>query len=323
VHAVVILLCAATLVTAAACRRRPPPPAPDVAALLGDEEIRYGEFQAYLSRSVGDADTTLGSDVLSELFDQFLDERLLLRLAADRGLTTAGPAPHEARLAIDALLRQAERPAVGGGAASSAPGVPPQPALPVLPAASAAEIAAYYQKHPAEFARPERVRLRQILTEDRRTAERAEWAIRQGEDFAAVARRISHDASAAGGGYQGELARADLPPALVDVIFALHAGEVSHIVPAEYGFHLFQVVERLPAQVVPLAEASGEISLRLQRERADRALTALVRQARGRYNVKVYERNLPFEYEGSYGENPKRRPTNTETSDLSADPAAL
>jgi len=277
----------------AACRQRPAPPAPDVAATIGGVEVRYAEFQGYLSRALGDADTVVASDVLSQLLDQFLDERLLLRLAVDRRLATAASTP---RQAIDALLREAGGPPPG-----------------------AAEIAAYYGRHRQDFARPERVRLRQILTENARAAQRARLAIQRGEDFAAVARRLSRDASA-GGGYQGELARTDLPPAFVDVIFSLQPGEVSRVVPAAYGFHLFQVVERLPEQVVPLGTARDEIAARLLRERGDRALAALVREGRARYNAKVYERNLPFEYEGSYGENRPPKPTRAETSDAAAAP---
>jgi PPIC-type PPIASE domain len=290
-----LLILALSLGAAAACRRRPAPPAPDVAANLGGTEIRYAEFQDYLSRTLSDSDTVMASDVLSQLFDQFLDERLLQRLAVDRRLVPPGSAP---RVAIDALLREA-----AGGPASEA------------------DLAAWYRLHRQELARPERVRLRQILTEDRRSAEQARQAILRGEDFAAVARGLSHDAGVASGGYQGELARSDLPPAFVDVIFSLRPGEVSRVIPAEYGFHLFQVVARLPAEVMPFEEARGEIAARLQRERADRAMSALVRQGRGRYNTKVYERNLPFNYEGSYGETHSSKPSSTDASDHTADPA--
>jgi hypothetical protein len=59
-------------------------------------------------------------------------------------------------------------------------------------------------------------------------------------------------------------------------------------------------VARSPAEVVPLEQAQGEIAERLRQERADRALAELVGEARRQYNVEVYERNLPFEYRGSY-----------------------
>ncbi len=262
----------------AACQRAAPA-SPDAAAILGGAEVRYAEFERYVARSAGDTGTALGSDVLSELLDQFLDERLLSRLAADRGLVPPAAAPRQARQAIDALLA-ADLPEEAG----------------------AGEVARYYQEHREEFARPERVRLRQILTESRAAAEEARRAIVAGTPFEEVAQRLSRDPSAGAGGYQGELARGDLPPSFADVIFGLRPGEVSPVVPAEYGFHLFQVTGREPAEVVPLAAARESILARLRRQKSDRLLRSLVQEARSHYNVKVYERNLPFGYEGSYGE---------------------
>jgi parvulin-like peptidyl-prolyl isomerase len=268
---------------AAACERAAPPP-PDAAAMIGDAEVRYAEFERYVTRNVGESGGVLGSDVLSELFDQFLDERLLERLAVDRGLVRASAAPGQGRQAIDALLDQGLRQEPGE-----------------------AEIARYYQEHRRDFARPERVRLRQILTADRRAAEEARREIAAGTPFEEVSRRLSRGPRADGGGYQGELARGDLPPSFADLIFALKPGEVSPVVPAEYGFHLFQVIEREPAEVVPLAAARGEVLGRLRQQRADQLLRSLVQEARSHYNVRVYERNLPFAYQGSYSHAKKAR----------------
>jgi parvulin-like peptidyl-prolyl isomerase len=271
--------CGLLLLLLAACQRAAPP-APDAVARIGDADVRYSEFENYLARTVGESGGVLGSDVLTELFDQFLDERLLARLAADRNLVPASGGASGPRQAIDALLQESLRPEPGS-----------------------AEIAGYYQRHRAEFSRPERVRVRQILTEDRPTAERALREIAAGAAFEEVARRLSHDPSAASGGDQGELSRADLPPAFAEVIFGLRAGEVSRLVPAEYGFHIFQVTARQPAEVVPLEEARPEIVARLRRQNADRLLQSLVGEARNRYNVVVYERNLPFGYRGFYKES--------------------
>jgi hypothetical protein len=281
-----MILFGTAILLAAACHRPAPPP-PDTVARLGDAEVRYAEFERYVARSVGETGAVgngaggLGSDVLSELFDQFLDERLLALLAADRGLvpTPAADTAADPRRAVDALLADGLRQQPGD-----------------------AEIELYYRRNAAEFARPERVKLRQILTADRRTAERARREIVGGKPFEEVARQLAGGPRADFGGYQGELARGDLPPAFADLIFALRPGEVSPIVPAEYGFHLFQVVVHQPAEVVPLAGARGEILARLRQRRADELLKSLVQAARSRYNVKVYERNLPFGYAGSYNE---------------------
>ena len=274
------------IVLLAACQRSAPPP-PDAVAGIGDAEVRYAEFERYVAQNVGEPGGELGSDVLSELFDQFLDERLLERLAVDRGLLRASASSlhgGQGRQAIDALLEKDLRQEPGE-----------------------AEIARYYQAHRQDFARPERVRLRQILTADRKAAEEARRQIAAGAPFEEVSRRLSRGPRADGGGFQGELARGDLPPSFADLIFALKPGEVSPVVPAEYGFHLFQVTEREPAEVVPLAAARGEILGKLRRQRADQLLRSLVQEARSHYDVRVYERNLPFAYQGSYSHAQKAR----------------
>jgi peptidyl-prolyl cis-trans isomerase C len=267
------LLLGLLLLTVACARAEPP--APDVVARVGDQQVRYSEFEEWVAQTAGDSDSVLASDVLSQLFDQFLDEKVLVRMARDRGLLrTAERGPRDA---IDALLQKnlEEEPAEE-------------------------EIALYYEQRRQEFVRPERVRLRQILTEDRASAEKALQQLAAGEAFIEVARRLSRDPSAQTGGYQGELSREDLPPAFADVIFSLKPGEVSRIVPAEYGFHIFLVIDRPPAGVVPLEDAREEIVERLRQERADRHLAELVREGRTQYNVEVHGRNLPFNYKGSY-----------------------
>ena len=67
---------------------------------------------------------------------------------------------------------------------------------------------------------------------------------------------------------QGEFTRDDLPEEFRDRVFGLQAGEVSEILEADYGFHIFQVVERLEAAVVPLELASESIRRRLETENA-------------------------------------------------------
>jgi len=278
-RAVLLVPAAAIMISVlplAGCRRQPPP-APDAVARIGGEDVRYADFEGYLKRSVGDTEGVLASDVLSQLFDQFLEERLLVRLALDRKLVREARGAVGQRAATEALLADGLKQEAG------------EP-----------EIARYYQDHRQDFARPERVRLRQILTEDRATAERALKEIAAGADFQEVARRLSRDPAAAAGGYRGELTREDLPPSFAEVIFGLKPGEVSRLVPAEYGFHIFQVTDREPAQVIPLEAARPEILGKLRQQRADRLLQSLVQEARTRYNVAVYERNLPFDYEGSY-----------------------
>jgi len=262
----------ALLVGPLGCRRQAPP-APDIVARVGADALHYPDFERYLQNNIGENGASLTSDVLSGLFDQFLDEELVRRAAVERGVVAAGTEP---RLALEALLRL-------------------QPSEP-----SEDEVTSYYAAHGSEFQRPERVRLQQILTTDRESAQRALAALSAGESFADVARRWSRDPSSSRGGDQGELSRDDLPPALAEVIFRLEAGQVSAIVPAEYGFHIFLVSERHPAEQAALAEVEEEIRGALRGQHEDQHHAALVAEARSRYNPVIYGRNLPFTYQGQY-----------------------
>jgi PPIC-type PPIASE domain len=261
------------LLAVSACRKEAPP-APDVIARIEQVAVRYPEFERYLREN--GAAGEIAAQVLPALFDRFLDERLLARSAAERGLVAVGTPVREA---VDALL-------------AGSPAAEP----------TAAEIDQYHATHESEFSRPERVRLRQIFTTDAAAAERAAIDIAAGGSFAAVARGMSRDPSAERGGEEVELSREDLPPAIAEVVFRLQPGQTSELVRAEYGFHLFQVVERLPATTLSAAQAAPEIRAALLRERGDQQLAALVASVRSQYNVEIYAYNLPFPYQGPYAD---------------------
>ena len=258
----------------AACDR-PAAPSPGTAASVDGAPVSYAEFEAYLERNLSGVNPTLPADVLSGLFDQFLDEQLLARLAVERELASP-EAP--VRRAVTALMRAEERS--------------------VEPTAD--QVAEYYAEHRSRFTRPERVRLAQILVEDRAAAEEAGRALAAGESFEAVARRLSEDPSAERGGDQGELGRGNLTSPFADIIFALSPGQTSDIVEADYGFHIFKVTERLPPQVLPLSSVDEEIRDTLRRAAVENRVERLLAEARSRYNPVVYEVNLPFEYTGRY-----------------------
>jgi peptidyl-prolyl cis-trans isomerase C len=258
----------------AACASPPPLIGPDVVAKVGGDEVPHAEFSRYLQQNLGESGAGLESEALSSLLDRFLEERLLVRLARERGLVTGVPEPAQA---VEALLES-------------------DPAPPITETA----IASYYAEHGEQFRVPEKVALRAIRTDDRAAAERARRELAAGADFAAVARRLSVDPSAESGGDQGELGRDELPPALSDVAFRLAPGKLSDILSTSAGFYLLRVERRLPERVPALAEVREEIRRRLLGARGDRAYARFVGEARSRYAVEVFDRNLPFVYGGEF-----------------------
>lgn len=248
----------------------PSPTADEAFAFVGGEPIAYARFERYVEDVTGDLGGDLETEVLSALLDDFLVEEQVRRLAIDRGLVDGTASGREA---LSALLE-------GAGVAQIEEGA----------------LREYYARHEEELRRPERVRLRQILVDDRLVAEQALAELDAGTPFAEVASRLSIEPSAPFGGDQGELGRDELPEAFADQIFALAPGERSDIVEAAYGYHIFMVEERLPAELVSFEEARPLIRSRLAAELGERRRQELVEEAQSRYNVRIETRRLPFTY---------------------------
>lgn len=246
-----------------------------VVVRIGDRDFRYEDFRAYVEESLGEESSRFGSAVLSRLFERFVDDRLLVRLARDRGLVDGQATAQQAAMR---LLQ----------------------ASPVV--VSQSEIERYYEEHRSDFARPPRVRLRQILVQDRAAAELALGELEAGVDFGELARLRSIGPSASAGGLQGELSREDLPPALADVVFELGEGEWSELLEADYGFRIFEVERVLPEETLTLEEAAPRIRALLEEAHSEELVRAAAAEARREYNPRVAAERLPFEYRGVLAE---------------------
>lgn len=91
------------------------------------------------------------------------------------------------------------------------------------------------------------------LTRRRSVREKAEQILqraRAGENFAELARTYSDDPGSANkGGDLGWFSRGAMMPAFEQAAFALHPGEISHLVETPLGYHIIQVEERKDDQI--------------------------------------------------------------------------
>ena len=256
---------------------------PEVALTIDGETVAYDVFDGYLRLQLGSEDLGLDDTVKARLFDRFIDEQLLIRLSIERGLVPPRGQTPDQRQAMAFLVRDFQRRGV-----------------------TEAEVRAYYEAHRADFERAEEARLRQILVYDLEVANQALAALEAGDDFVDVAARFSQGPRAHLGGDQGRLSQSDLPSDFLDAIEGLDPGDFSAVVSADYGFHIFQVVERFPAEVLPVEMVTDEIREVLARQEFDTLVESFFAEARERYNVTVVTDNLPFNYRGSYHDDPQQ-----------------
>lgn len=163
---------------------------------------------------------------------------------------------------------------------------------------SESEARQYYQDHPDEFSRPERVKLRRIFlgagdnAEDRARAKArletiAEEA-RLGADFAELAKQYSEGPDAADGGLMGWVGRGDLVAELEAAAFALPEGGVSEVVETQWGFHLLKAEDKEDAGLASFEEARTEIEPLLRSRYADERYQKWIAELRKRSRVRVF-----------------------------------
>jgi peptidyl-prolyl cis-trans isomerase C len=161
------------------------------------------------------------------------------------------------------------------------------------------EVSDFYEKNPDKFKQPEAVHASHVLiavpqgaTEAAKKVARAKAEevlrkARSGEDFAALARTYSDDASKQHGGDLGFFPRGQMVPAFETVAFALQPGQTSDIVETPFGFHVIKVIEKRPAQTVPFGEVSARIEQYLQQEKRQEKTKAFVEGLKTRGKVEV------------------------------------
>jgi len=137
-----------------------------------------------------------------------------------------------------------------------------------VPEPTEAELRARFEAESGQFARAERRRARHILLpvdaaaegEGRAEAERVRARLLQGESFADLARSLSQDpGSAVAGGDLGEVTRGMMVPEFEQALFALQVGEVSRPVRTQFGWHLLEVLEIIPASTPPFETVQAQL----------------------------------------------------------------
>ena len=113
----------------------------------------------------------------------------------------------------------------------------------------------FYEENKSYYGTPEQVRASHILLETREEAEAVLAELKQGADFAALAKERSIDpGSKESGGDLDYFTRGMMTEAFEEAAFSLNTGELSDIVETPYGFHIIKLTDRKPEVIPPFDE---------------------------------------------------------------------
>jgi parvulin-like peptidyl-prolyl isomerase len=138
----------------------------------------------------------------------------------------------------------------------------------------------YYVRHMDEFVVEERLRILEVLLEDRKLAEEIRDELEPGNfrQFREIARVYSVGVSAESDGDLGVFQKGELPERFEEAIFKLKIGEISPVFQSELGAHLFTVEERIPKHAQKFWEVQDVIFERLVSEKEREALGNFVNE---------------------------------------------
>jgi peptidyl-prolyl cis-trans isomerase C len=290
---------------------------PEVVARVNGQPIPRAEFERAVrtveARAGGPVPAERRSEIYRNILDQLVVYRLLAQEAGTRKVTVSDAEvearidqlrqqfPDEAAFAkalaeqkttVDRLREDARNDMVVTKMLESAVGSEV--------GVSDQEIAAFYEQNQEQFREAESVKASHIMIRAEQQAdeatrkqarERAEsllQQVRQGADFAALAKEHSQDpGSAADGGDLGFFPRGQMVPAFDAAAFTLEPGQVSEVVETPFGFHIIKVAERRPDRQVSLAEVRNDIVEFLSAQQKQGKAESFIEQLKAKSKIEI------------------------------------
>ena len=144
------------------------------------------------------------------------------------------------------------------------------------------ESKAYYDKNTQMFKQPEQIKASHILvkvdakadeakkTEARKKIEEVQQKLKDGGDFAELAKEYSEGPSSTKGGDLGSFGRGQMVKPFENAAWALKPNEVSDIVETRFGYHIIKLFDIKPEQTLAYADVKDKIIQRMKQEKIEK-----------------------------------------------------
>jgi foldase protein PrsA len=149
------------------------------------------------------------------------------------------------------------------------------------------DIQSYYNENQYSFSTPEQVRASHILVETEAEADALYTQLKNGADFAELAKEKSIDTgSGVSGGDLDYFERGTMVPEFENAAFSLKVGEISEPVQSEYGYHLILVTDHKAAVTKSLEDVKEQIKDTLTTQKIYELSQTLIAELRAKADIK-------------------------------------
>lgn len=165
---------------------------------------------------------------------------------------------------------------------------------------SEAKVKDYYEKNKEKFREPEKIRLRQILIKVPPYASKEEWEkgrkkaegilsqIKEGKEFAKLAKEFSDDPGREKGGDIGFIHKGRLEPYIESIAYSMKVGEMSDVLQTIYGYHIIKLEEKKPPEDIPFPKIKEKLKKDLEQLAIEEKQTEWVKELKEKADIKYY-----------------------------------
>jgi peptidyl-prolyl cis-trans isomerase C len=159
------------------------------------------------------------------------------------------------------------------------------------------EIEKFYNDNQSYFKTEESVKASHVLVKleedaDEKAVEEARKKIevilkevKDGGDFAEIARKSSEGPTGPNGGDLGYFGRGQMVKPFETVAFTMNVGDVSEVVKTRFGFHVIKLTDKKDGGITPLSEVSDSIEFFLKRAENGKRYAEFIEKIRSSANI--------------------------------------
>ncbi|MGI2327965.1 peptidylprolyl isomerase [Planococcus sp. YIM B11945] len=152
------------------------------------------------------------------------------------------------------------------------------------------QIKTYFEENKESFAQPEKVEASHILVATKEEADEVAKKLKDGGDFAELAKEYSTDAAnAESGGELGEFGKGEMAAEFEEAAFSMDVNEISEPVETEFGFHIIKVTGKTEAKDATLEDSKAQIKEMLFDEALNTEFASWIEKKKESYDI---ENNL-------------------------------
>jgi len=146
----------------------------------------------------------------------------------------------------------------------------------------------YEEKKGTQYSQPESRDVRHILVKTKAKADDIEAQLKNGADFAALAKKFSEDTGSKANGGKLTVSKGQTVAEFDKKAFELKKNEISEPVKTQFGYHIIQALSDVkPAKVTPLKDVKESISQELKQTKKNEAMTGWIDDLKEEYKDKI------------------------------------